>query len=441
MNATTNTAKILGTLMLSVVACRGSSSGNASTAESGNQSSEPSQPTQGAESGPFRLEFDELEVDGSLGLVTDLAFLPGSMELLVLSLDGRVGHYAVEGDQVNLQGEFTVPGVYNDLDCGLISIALDPGFADNGLFYVGMCVSQQDSAIHRLQFDASDYAGIGASSAEIMVAGDPEAPRPWHNIGAMGFDDTGALWALFGDKRVSSHGQDVESPLSALVRIIPAQQGTGHEPAPDNPFVDADSGHPDVYAYGLRSPWRGALDAQGRWFVGDVGANGFEEIDMIDAPAQNLGWALHEGPCESGCEDVVDPLRSWSHDEITDYMLDDEDVVATNARVAWTAGPYVGGAMDQYGGNLDDRILFGDYCLGYVRSLQVDDQGDVVADEHLGHLALPVAWRQGSDGFLYTATFGRCETLGLDPEDPPTSRIYRVRGHGGGVAAADDSSS
>ena len=428
-----NIAMILVALTVGAIRCREPTPSGAE-AESGSPTNSTDE-----ETGPFRLEFEELEVQGSLGLVTDFAFLPGSMELLVLSLDGRIGHYGIEGNQVNLLGEFTVPGVYNDLDCGLISIAIDPGFSDNGLLYVGMCTSQQDSAIHRLHFDASDYAGIGASSAEIMVAGDPEAPRPWHNIGAMGFDATGALWALFGDKRVSSHGQDLSSPLSALVRIIPATEG--HEPAPDNPFVDGAMGHPDVYAYGLRSPWRGSLDTHGRWFIGDVGANGFEEIDMVDAPAQNFGWAAHEGPCEGGCEGMVEPLRSWSHDEITDYMLDDEDVVATNARVAWTGGPYVGGAQDQYRGNLDDRVLFGDYCLGYVRSLQVDDQGTVTADEHLGHLALPVAWRQGSDGYLYTATFGRCETLGLDPEDPPTSRIYRVIGRGGAASSADESGS
>lgn len=381
--------------------------------------------------GPFRLSFEPIDVEGDLGIVTDLEFLPGSTELLIVSLDGRVGHYRIDGDAATLLGTFEVPGVYRDLDCGLLSVTLDPEFADNGLLYVGACISQQDSAIYRLHFDPTDYAAIADSSAEIFVAGDPKAPRPWHNIGSIGFDDTGALWALFGDKRVASNGQDATNALSALVRIIPARTGEGFEPAPDNPFVDDPDLDPTVYAYGLRSPWRGTFDGQGRWFFGDVGANGFEEINMVSAPGENFGWAAHEGPCESDCEGITDPVTAWAHDEITEYMSDDPDVVPTNARVAWAAGPYRGTFGDRYRGHLDDRVLFGDYCLGFVRGLSVDAGGTVVADEHLGHLALPVAWREAVDGYLYTATFGKCETLGLDPDDPPTSRLYRVVGVGG----------
>lgn len=423
----------MAVLALCLGGCREPASGaDDSAGESGEPPVDP---------GPFRLEFEEIEVDGFLGLVTDFVFLPDSMELLVTSLDGRVGHYVIEDSGVSLLGEFEVPGVYWDLDCGLLAATLDPDFSSNGLLYVGACISQQDSAIYRLQFDPDDYGAIAETSAEIMVAGHPEAPRPWHNIGSMGFDETGALWALFGDKRVSANGQDLSNALSSVVRIVPARTGTGHEPAPDNPFVGMDDHDPDVYAYGLRSPWRGALDTQGRWFVGDVGANGFEEINMIDESGQNLGWANHEGPCEGDCEGIVDPTTLWPHDGVTDYMDDDPDLVATNARVAWVAGPYLGEHGDRYGGNLDGRMLFGDYCLGYVRSLQVDASGSVIADEHLGHLSLPVAWREASDGFLYTATFGKCETLGLDPDEPPTSRLFRVVGHGGAESPSADSSS
>ncbi len=383
--------------------------------------------------GPFRLEFEEIEVDGDLGLVTDFEFLPGGMELLVLSKDGRIGHYALEEQRARLLGELVVPGVYSDLDCGLLSIAVDPDFASNAFVFVGTCTSEQDNAVLRFRFDPADYAATAASTAEILVAGDPNAPRPWHNIGTMGFDSTGALWTLFGDKKVSSNGQALGNDLSAVVRIIPNREpdGSGHEPAPDNPFIGDPEVSPNVYAYGLRSPWRGVLDAQGRWFFGDVGANGFEEINMVDAPGQNFGWATHEGPCQGDCAGMVDPIVLWPHDEITDYMLDDDEVIATNARVAWVGGPYDGAANDRYAGNLDDKVLFGDYCLGFVRTLEVDAAGQVVADEHVGHLALPVAWRQGGDGFLYTATFGKCETLGLDPAEPPRSRLYRVVGRGG----------
>lgn len=381
--------------------------------------------------GPLRLAFEEIGVQGGLAMATELRFLPtppdAEPELLVLSKDGTVVHLRLQGDTAQRLGTFSVPGVHSDLDCGLLSLAIDPAFEDNGFIYAGLCESQFDSAIVRLTFTPQDYAAIPGSAVEIMVAGDPAADRPWHNIGSIGFDETGAMWALFGDKRVTANGQDVGNDLSAVVRIIPSRgpQG-GHEAAPDNPFVDVEGADPDVFAYGLRSPWRGALDSAGRLWIGDVGANGVEEIDLLDMPGQNFGWAAHEGPCDADCDGLVDPVTSWHHDEVTQYMLDDPDVRNTNGRVAWVGVEHVPGQSDPYAGRLAGKMLFGDFCLGYVRALQVDEQGGTLADEHLGHLAHASSWDQGPDGYLYATTFGSCETVKLDPADPPPSGLWRA---------------
>jgi glucose/arabinose dehydrogenase len=379
--------------------------------------------------GPLRLRFEEIDVPDDFTLVTKFRFLPGGGELLALHKDGRVGHFRLEDAALERLGEFAVPEAYSDLDCGLLGLALDPDFATNRLIYISTCASQTDSVVLRLTFDPLDLPATVASRVTIIGAGDPAAPRPWHNVGEIGFDATGALWALFGDKRVASNGQAAGNDLSALVRVIPNRDatGSGSTPAPDNPWPDDPDRSPNVYAIGLRSPWTGLVDHLGRFWVGDVGSDAFEEVNLISEPGQNLGWAGVEGPCEGDCGDAVDPVAWWAHEDITAYITDDDDVRATVARVAWVGLEYrPGAAGDPYGGRLTDAVLFGDYCLGFVRALQVDAAGAIVRDEPLGHLAVPSGWDVGPGGFVYASTFGRCETAGIDESDPPPSGLWRA---------------
>ncbi len=384
-------------------------------------------PGSGSGSGEFAgLEFVDLELDGDWGMVTDFRFLPQRDELLMLEKSGRVGHLRLQGDRLELLGSFQVGNIYSVLDCGLISLALDPQFDSNGLLYIGLCSSEQESEIRRYTFDASDYASVPATEALILNVGDPEAPKPWHNVGSIGFEADGVMWALFGDKKVADNGQDRSNPLSALVRLIPerAPDRSGYEPAPDNPF-QGENESPLVYAWGLRSPWKGVRDSQGRYWFGDVGANAVEEINVIDGPGQNFGWPLAEGPCTEDCQDLVDPVTFWPHDGVHRYAVEDEDVVPTNARVAYVGLEVRDTPSDPYRGALTGRVLLGDYCQGYVRAAALED-GALVEDRHLGHLHVPSAWAQGTDGFVYAATFGKCETPSIDENDPPPSRFVRA---------------
>lgn len=374
------------------------------------------------------LAFETLEAEGDWGMVTDARFIPGTDDLLVLEKSGRVGHLRLEGDRFVLRGTFTLPSAYSHLDCGLISLALDPGFASNGFIYVGMCVSEQDSEIHRYTFDPADYGAIAQSKALILAAGDAQAPKPWHNVGSLGFDPDGTMWALLGDKKVERNGQDASNTLSALVRLVPNREpgGEGYTVPEGNAFASEDEGHPLVYATGLRSPWKGIRDAAGRYWFGDVGANTMEEINLVTEPGQNFGWSEAEGRCALGCSGLRDPIVQWPHQGVSDYAAEDPDVVPTNARVAYVALEVQPQEGDPYFGALDGHVLFGDYCQGWVRGVRVDDEGAVQADTHLGHLSVPSAWLRGSDGYIYAATFGKCETPGIDEDDPPRSTFVRA---------------
>jgi len=372
------------------------------------------------------LAFVEVDVQGGLGAATDLIFVPGTNELLVLELDGRVIHLGLTESGAERRGEFRIDAVHSELDCGLLSAAVDPDFAANNYLYLGFCSSARESAIFRYTFDPSNYGAIEGSGVEIIRVGDPEAPRPWHNVGSIGFDPDGNLWALFGDKAVSRNGQDPSNNLGALVRIVPnrAPGVGGYTPAEGNPFVGDPERSDDIYAYGLRSPWKGLLDHQGRYWIGDVGAGLIEEVNIATEPGQNFGWNRAEGPCSENCGGLVDPVAYWDHSESNDYVLDDDEAVPASGRVVFVGIEYEDRGNDRYRGMLTNRVTFGEFCVGFVRLLEVDDQGDVVLDTHIGHQQHLSGWRQAPDGYVYASTFGACETVGLD--GPPPSRLYRV---------------
>jgi len=243
--------------------------------------------------------------------LTGLAFLPGDRGLLAWEKTGRVVHYRRDSDDVLTRlGEFQIQNVEHMSDCGLISIALDPDWEHNHLLFAAHCLSPYYSAVTRYKFDpqsdasASDYAAISDTAQSVIQFGDANANRAWHNVGAIGFfeDAEHSMWILAGDKRKADNAQDHSTNLGGILRIIPHRgDDAGYDSHPDNPFGGPGSdpntqSSPDLYAWGFRSPWRGALDASGRIWIGEVGER-TEEINLSSAAAQNFGWGDVDGPC------------------------------------------------------------------------------------------------------------------------------------------------
>lgn len=367
--------------------------------------------------------------------LTGLLFLPDAQGLLVWEKSGRVVHYQQDSDDVLTRlGELRIRDVEQESDCGLISIALDPQWQDNHFLYAGHCVSRFASAVTRYRFDPAegDYDAVPDSARTVIEFGDRRANRAWHNVGALGFfdDPEHSMWILTGDKRRSVNAQDTSTNLGGILRIIPNRSDEGgYEPHPDNPFGGPGSdpelqSSPDLYAWGLRSPWRGVLDAQGRIWIGDVGEE-HEEVNLASGPGQNFGWADSDGPCDrkqQSCAGLSDPVVSWGRSSEHRYIYEDGAARATWARVVWVGAPYQAHPNDPYRGILDDAVLFSDMCIGFVRALAVDEQGEVVRDEQLGHLVGISGAAQAEDGQLYVTSYGDCtsDSFGVG------GGIYRV---------------
>jgi glucose/arabinose dehydrogenase len=375
----------------------------------------------------LRVEFEELALDGEPTFITDFAFYPGSdTDFLALAKSGKLQRYRFGEQGATLVSSTQVDGVYDKLDCGAISLAFEPEFAEGRYVYVGTCVSLTHSEIVRLDLD-DDQNVVAGSEVSVIRVGSTGATRPWHNIGSIGFEPGGILWALFGEKVQGAPAQDPTQNLGKLLRLVPSREPGlgGFEPAPDGPLVDTPDAAPAVYALGLRSPFRGTRDSRGFYWIGDVGSDFFEEVNVARQPLQDFGWPEHEGPC-SDCGDTTSPAFFWAHGATPDYIADDPEVETTVARVAWVGPEVLPHDPDRYLGLLSGSVLFGDYCAGFLRQGRVDDDGIPTLDAPLGHLNNAAAFRQHSDGFLYAMTTGHCQTDVKNQADEGLSRMYRM---------------
>jgi glucose/arabinose dehydrogenase len=386
---------------------------------------EPDEPTSRCVSAlepDFRLSFEEVALDDEPQEITELKFVPGSPEtLLMLDKQGRVRRYELLSGRARLSGKFQLPDVEGGDDCGAVALAFDPLFATNHYLYASHCVTDKASRITRVSL-ADEFDDAAASAVTIIELGDERAQRPWHNVGSIGFDDENVMWALFGDKTLPQNAQDRSVPLGKLLRILPSRalEVGGFEPAEGNSGLASD---PSVYALGLRSPWKGARDERGRYWVGDVGADSFEELNLIDAADENLGWPLAEGTCTASCSELTDPLLAYDRAADHRYALEDPDTNPTFARSIWVAGPLSSALeRDPYACNLRGLMLFGDYFTGWVRAASASPDGTLEVDQPLGHLQYASAFAQAEDGTLYATTLGIYKNHGTDVR----GRLYRA---------------
>lgn len=351
-----------------------------------------------------RLRFEPIPLPG-VEDATDFAFLPGTDdELLVLSLTGGVHHLRLDGGGARALGTAQI-AIFRDEGCGLHSLVVDPQFTDNGFVYTTRCVDLRESSLTRHVFKPG--AVLEAGEVEILrVTLDRDPPEYWHRFGSFGFEPDGrTLWVLLGDHFVRENAQDPTTPFGSLLRIVPNRtpEGSGHTAAPGNAF-DAGTGDPRVYAYGLRSPWRGTRDRQGRFFIGDVGEYGREEVNLVSAAGQNFGWPRYEGACTEDCEGLTNPLTSYGRSSEEPYVFDDPDTIPQTRRAVWVGDVYENPSAQRYYGLFDDRVIFGDFYTGWVRALRVDGEGQRVEDLPVGHLASISAWHTGPDGYMYALT-------------------------------------
>ncbi|MFO0556082.1 MAG: PQQ-dependent sugar dehydrogenase [Polyangiaceae bacterium] len=368
----------------------------------------------GAAEPRLALDFVEVPFETQLSYITDLAFTPdGSGRFMVIDLYGGFELAQLNEEDATVLFSAALTDVYVEYDAGLLALAIDPDFAENGYFYLALNLAKNHVVVRRYALDINDPAATLASETVILDLQVPSSPR-WHNITSMGFEPSGVMWLLVGDKGISlpsaadptmTVAQDETSLLGSLTRILPSKDPAmgGYEPVTGGPTYSPTS-DPAVYAKGLRSPWQG-LYHDGRWYYGEVGLDDIEEVNVISEAGQNFGWPVVEGPCEKDlyghmpdCTLYTDPWVWFNRSASSPFVLDDPDAVPTNKRSVYAGWIYEPNALDPYDGLWNDVLVWGDAFVGFMRASKID--GDS-SGWPIGHQPFPSAWAQGPDGYVY----------------------------------------
>ncbi len=205
---------------------------------------------------------------------------------------------------------------------GLLGLAFHPDYATNRVFYVNYSDLNGDTVVARYLTLRDNPDAADATSAAIVLT--QAQPYPNHNGGHLAFGADGYLYVALGDGGASGDpleaAQDLGTQLGKILRIDPHLDG-GYDVPADNPFVGVDGALPEIWAYGVRNPWRFSFDTlTNDLYIGDVGQGQWEEVNFQSADSvggENYGWNFLEGnhPFSGGAApaSVVMPVAEYGH--------------------------------------------------------------------------------------------------------------------------------
>lgn len=323
----------------------------------------------GAASAQAGVNWPEIELTGAVGGLERPVHIThagdGSGRLFVVEQVGRIRIVAGGelrerpfldiGDRVSCCGER-----------GLLSVAFPRGYAEKGYFYINYTDTNGNTVVSRYRVtDDPDLAD--ASSEEIILTVDQ--PYPNHNGGQLAFGPRdGYLYIGMGDGGSAgdpeNRAQNPAELLGKLLRIDVESPGGGYRIPTTNPFTQTAGYRPEIWALGLRNPWRFSFDRlTGDLYIGDVGQGAYEEIDYQPASSgggENYGWDLMEG---SHCYSSPECDR-------TGLVLPVVDYERAGGQCAVTGGYVYRGPGNP---NMHGVYFYADYCSGRMWGLKREE--------------------------------------------------------------------
>ena len=289
---------------------------------------------------------------------------------------------------------------------GLLGLAFHPDFARNGRFFLDY-VAEVDGADRTViaEWHVDPARPVYAHPTPVRTVLHLAQPYANHNGGQIAFGPDGKLYVGLGDGGAANdphgNGQNLSTLLGSMLRLDVDASETA---PPDNPFVGRPGARPEIWAHGLRNPWRFSFAPDGRLVVGDVGQNHFEEVTILGR-GDNAGWARREAdhcfPSGRACssEGLVEPIYSYPHAEgqsVTGGVV------------------YTGGAVP----GLFGRYVFGDFVSGRLWALDLPPPGGARAPaiHALGRFSiLPSAFGRDARGEVYVVDYGAGRVLRIGP--------------------------
>jgi glucose/arabinose dehydrogenase len=285
----------------------------------------------------------------------------------------------------------------SDDEEGLLGLAFHPEFSDNGYFYVNYTASSPSRTVIS-RFEVSDLDSNLADPGSEFIILEFNQPFGNHNGGQLAFGPIdGFLYVAIGDGGSSGdpagYAQSLNSLLGKIIRIDvdSTDQESNYGIPTDNPFYENTAGYrEEIYAFGLRNPWRFSFDPDTEWlWAADVGQNLWEEIDII-VKGGNYGWNIFEGnhcfspPCDTS--GLVMPIWEYNHD---------------------TGRSVTGGFV--YRGievpELNGKYIYADYISGKIWALTYDGENPPINTELFDTNLLISSFGIDQDGELYFSAF------------------------------------
>jgi glucose/arabinose dehydrogenase len=296
----------------------------------------------------------------------------GSGRLFVIEKSGKVRF--IQDGSLQFESFMDIDSLVDSTQSerGLLSLAFHPDFAANHRLFVNYTDNNGDTVIARYETDEAGQV-VDQTTAQILLT----IPQPYrnHNGGQIQFGPDGFLYIGTGDGGSANdpqgNGQNPATLLGKMLRI----SVDGAEPyavPPDNPFLDQADVRPEIWALGLRNPWRFSFDRlTGDMYIGDVGQNQYEEIDLQPAGqgGLNYGWVTTEGfHCfqSSDCDQsgLTRPIAEYDHSQGCSVT---GGYIYRGSQFSTLAGVY----------------LYGDYCSGRIWGLRPGGQPVELLDTDL----------------------------------------------------------
>jgi len=282
----------------------------------------------------------------------------------------------------------------NGQEMGLLGLAFHPKFASNSYMYVDYVNKSQETIIARYTVDQKTFSADPATEKILLKI---KQPYVNHNGGALVFGPNGYLYIGMGDGGSAgdpeNRAQNRQEFLGKILRID-VDHGDPYSIPKDNPFAEGKGGKPEIWALGLRNPWRISFDSKtGDMYIADVGQDKYEEVDFEKtgtAGGQNYGWRCKEGLHDfntSSCTAsaiLTDPAFEYTHDE---------------NRCSITGGYVYRGSKYP---SLAGKYFYADYCSGqlyYAEQVGGKWQQTLAASTQFG----VSTFGQAADGELYLA--------------------------------------
>jgi hypothetical protein len=319
----------------------------------------------------------------------------------------------VDGGELRTTPFLTVPNVDTSGDRGLLSIAFAPDYSTSGLFYVFVVPAAADALdpaamtgdmrVVEYRRSATDPDLADPATARLVLKQSHSATI--HYGGQLAFGPEGFLYVTTGDATTGANSQTLANDLGKVLRIDPREQPGGAPfgvPA-SNPFAATVGARPEIYALGLRNPFRASFAPNGDLIVPDVGQATWEEVNLGRATTTpgattlagaNLGWPVCEAACSPPNAAFVDPIFQYGHG-------------STETTGCAIIGGYV--VRDPALEGLTGRYLYGDYCRQDLRTLDLGAPG---ADPRPAGISIPTGGGEllgfGEDGrgCVYVMTDG-----------------------------------